>query len=241
VHWQHQRKGLAVQLGLKMLELGKKLGFEGAISFFEPEHHGITSARALSRKTGIPIQEVQTIKKFLIRVFDAGRLAIVVKLKGYEKFALRLLQGVPKTHNPRVRDFQPTDADRIFEFIWYLQQPGVNCVVHEGPDHMVDRFIVAWEMQLAGFGHVEHCGWLDLVHTYRLSLPESVDLCKHMCETAKARGWVGLQTPFIPYFDPTPFKKAKFVFFPKLLVVTLMSLVDIPLPPTVKSFYFDWR
>jgi hypothetical protein len=203
---------------------------------------------------------VQTIKKFLIRVFDAGRIANVVKLKGYEKFALRLLQGVPKTHNPRVRDFQPADADRMFElmhdhvernelavvrnredFTWYIQQPGVNCVVHEGPDHQVDGFIVAWEMQLAGFGHLELCGWLDLVHTYRLSLPESVDLCKYMCEIAKARGWVGLQTPFIPYFDPAPFKKAKFIFFPKLLVVTIMSLVDIPLPSTVKSFYFDWR
>lgn len=260
VHWQHQRKGLALQLGLKMLEVARGMGFEGGISFFEPEAHGIDSARALCRKTGIPMYEVQTIKKFLIRVFDASRIAKAVKLKGYEKLALRLIQGVPKIHNPRVRKFQLADADHMFElmrdhvernelaivrnrddFIWYLQQPGVNCVVHEGDNHQVDGFIVAWEMQLAGFGNVVPCGWLDLVHTYRLPLAEAKDLCKYLCQTAKEHGWVGLQTPYMPYFDPTPFKRAKFVFFPKKLIVALFPLKELPLPEHTQSFYFDWR
>ncbi len=262
VHWRHQRKGLALQLGMKMFEVAKNLGFEGGISFFEPEAHGIDSARSFCRRTGIPMYEVQTIKKFLIRVFDAGRIAKAVKLKGYEKFALHLIQGVPKkqNQNPRVRTFQLADADHMFElmhdhvdrnelaivrnredFTWYLQQPGVNCVVHEGADHQVDGFIVTWEMQLAGFGNVVPCGWLDLVHTYRLPIAEAIDLCKYLCQTAKKRGWVGLQTPYIPYFDPAPFKKARFVFYPKDLIVALFPLKPMPIPEHTKSFYFDWR
>ena len=68
-----------------------------------------------------------------------------------------------------------------------------------------------------------------------------MDLARQLCIEAKARGWVGLQTPFIPYFDPKPFFGARFVPFPKKLLVAAMPLTNVPLPKRVKSFYFDWR
>ncbi|HMF30619.1 MAG TPA: GNAT family N-acetyltransferase [Candidatus Lokiarchaeia archaeon] len=257
---QHQRKGLAIKMGLKLMEIGKERGYDAGFAFFEPEAHGIDTARSLIRQTGIPMHELATIQQFIIRAFDVKRIAQVIKLKGYEKFGLRLLQGIQKVNNPRVRQCRPEDAERMFElmqdhverneisivrdhddFVWYVQQPGVNCVVHEGEDGQVDGFILAWEFQLAGFGNLAPLGWLDLVHTYRLSQKNAVDLVRYLCVTSKERGWAGLQTPFIPYFDPAPFKKAKFVFFPKKLIVALFPVAEMDLPDHPSSFYFDWR
>ncbi|HNY50223.1 MAG TPA: GNAT family N-acetyltransferase [Smithella sp.] len=257
---RHQRKGLAVRMGLKLMEIGKERGYQAGFGFYEPEAHGIDTARSIVRQTGIPMRELATIRQFIIRVFDIKQIVKAIKLKGYEKLAFRLLQGLQKMNNPRVRLFRPEDAERMFElmqdhvkrneisivrdhddFIWYVNQPGVNCVVHEGEDGQVDGFILAWEMQLAGFGNLVPLGWLDLVHTYRLPLKEATDLAKYLCLTARERGWAGLQSPFIPYFDPKPFKKSKFVFFPKKLGIALFPVTEIDVPEHPRSFYFDWR
>ncbi len=260
VHGQHQRKGLALKMGLKMLEIGKQKGYDGGFAIFEVGEHGIDTAKALIRETGLTMREVLRINKFVIRVFDVKKVASVVKLKGYEKLALRLLQGTGEVHNPRVRAFRPGDAERLFglmqdhvkrnelsivrehdEFVWYVQHPSVNVVVHEGKDGQVDGFLLAWEFQLAGFGHAVPFGFLDLVHTYRLSFQDTVDLARFLCVTSKARGWAGLQSPYIPYFDPKPFKKARFIFFGKSLIISMFPLVPMEIPDPVTSFYFDWR
>ena len=115
-------------------------------------------------------------------------------------------------------------------------------VVHEDAAGTVDGFMTAWRMELAGYGNKEPFGWMDIIHTYNLSVPEATDLANFLCASAKAIGWQGLQTPFIPYFDPTPFKKAKFIFYPKRLWVNIYPLnPTIELPDHVDSFYFDWR
>nr|MDO8088962.1 GNAT family N-acetyltransferase [Candidatus Sigynarchaeum springense] len=260
VHPQHQRKNLALRIGAMMLKMGKELGYEGGFGFFEPEAHGIDTAAALVRETGLKGREIITIKKFIIRVFDVKKMSQVVKIKWYEKLGLALLQSVPRNKNPRVRKYKPGDAERVFElledhktrnqasfirerddFIWFLGQPGVNCVVHEGADGKVDGFMIAWRFNIAGFGKSHPFGWLDMVHTYRLSTKEATDLCNYFAQTSRELGWVGLQTPFIPYFDPAPLKKARFVFYPKKLIVNFYPLVDVQLPDRIESFYFDWR
>lgn len=260
VHSKHTRHGLAVKMGLKLLEIGKEKGFEGGIAFFEPEAHGIDAARSISRKTGIPMIDTLVIKKFIIRIFDIKRTSSVIKLKAYEKIGIGLMQNLKRINNPRIRKFQPSDAETMFElmkdhveknelsvvrnhddFVWYVQQPGVNCVVHENENGKVDGFILAWKFDMAGFGKFVPFGWLDLVHTYRLAEKDSIDLCKYLCITSKELGWAGLQCPFIPYFDVQPFKKAKFIFFPKTLIIGLFPLKELPIPNKVNSFYFDWR
>jgi GNAT superfamily N-acetyltransferase len=262
VHSQHQRQGLALRMGLRLLEVGKEKGFVGGISMFEPEAHGIDTARSVARERGLAYREIFTIRKFVIRALDVARLAQVVKLKTHERWGLRLLQGQRAVHNPRVRLATEKDVELMFaltrdhqernqlalardrdDFAWYLKQPGVHCVVHEEKGGAVDGFLAAWRMNLAGFGKQVPCGWIDLVHTHRLPRGEARDLCAYLGQTSKELGWAGLQTPFIPYFDPRPFRKARFVFFPKSLVVGMFDLQGqgLPFPERIDSFYFDWR
>lgn len=260
VHYKHQKKGLATLMGKKLLEIGQTMDFDGGIAMFEPEEHGIDTGKAFSKNSGIPMREILRINKFLIRVFDIKRTSKAIKLKWFEKLGLGLLQGLQKVNNPRVRKFRKEDGERLYElmadhqknnqisiirnhddFLWYLQQPKVNCVVHEDENGVVDGFILAWEFIFAGFGHFVPFGWLDLVHTYRLSQKEAADLCKYLCVTSKELGWGGLQCPFIPYFDVKPFNKSKFVAFPKILLIDLFELNKIPMPEKIDSFYFDWR
>ncbi len=260
VHPQHQRKNLAFRIGATMLKMGKELGYDGGFGLFEPEAHGIDTSAALVRETGIQCREIVTIKKFIVRVFDIKKMSQVVRTKWYEKLALGLLQGVPRNRNPRVRKFRSEDAERMYEllddhrthnqasfireredFVWFLRQPGVNCVVHEGTDGRVDGFIIAWRFDIAGFGKAYPFGWLDMVHIYRLSKAEAADLCNFLAHTSKELGWVGLQSPYIPYFDPAPLKKARFIFYPKKLIVNFYPFVDVQLPDKITSIYFDWR
>ncbi len=102
-------------------------------------------------------------------------------------------------------------------------------------------FILAWEFNLAGFGYHFPCGWLDIVHIHGLTTREAKELAHFASFSAKKRGWIALQTPYIPYFDPKPLKKAKFIFYPKTLHLDMMLLEDIDFPEKIESFYFDWR
>jgi hypothetical protein len=58
---------------------------------------------------------------------------------------------------------------------------------------------------------------------------------------ARNRGWAGLQTPLIPYFDPRPFYRARFVPYPKKLVVVLMPFGDAPWTGAATRLHLDWR
>ncbi|MBD3353920.1 MAG: GNAT family N-acetyltransferase [Candidatus Lokiarchaeota archaeon] len=260
VHWKHQRKGLALRMGKKLLKISKDLGYQGGFALFEPEAYGIDTSEKLISETNLKRVEILNIKKFLIRIFNVKEVSSVVKLKWFEKLGLRLLQRIPKIDYKNVRKYEKKDGDRLYElmqdhlknndmaflrdyddFIWYLNHPAINCVVNDGDNGQINGFIVAWEMQLAGFGNNIPCGWLDLVHTYRLSLNESTNLCNYLCKTCRERGWFGIQSPYIPYFNPKPFKKARFVFFPKQLLVHMYCLEDLDIPDSVDSIYLDWR
>lgn len=260
VHHAHQRRQLSQRMGSRLLELARDRGFDGGFAFFEPEAHGIDMARSVAREAGLSMRELARIRRFLIRVFDVDRAGGVVKLRWFERLGLKLLAGTPRPRSPRVRRFRPEDAERLFElcadhvehnqlavvrdhddFLYYLGHPDVLAVVHEDADGTVDGFMAAWKMQLAGFGRSVPFGWLDLVHTYRLPRREARDLARRLCTEAKAAGWAGLQMPFIPYFDPRPFIRARFAYFPKELIVSLFDFTGMALPERVDSFYFDWR
>jgi GNAT superfamily N-acetyltransferase len=263
VHPDHRRKNLAIRMGLEMLKKGTDLGYEGGFGFFEPEARGIDTGKAIAQLTGLPSIDVIVVKRFIIRVFNIKQITTVIKTKWYEKLGLGLLQGIPRVKSDRVRKFQLQDAPRMFELMddyrkynqvsflreredieWFLTQSGVNSVVHLDKDNQVDGFMVAWEFHLAGFGHACPCGWIDMIHTYRLKKNEAVDLCNYFAQTSKELGWMALQSPFIPYFDPAPLKKARFIFFPKILIVNFMSTSKerpVPFPERIKSTYFDWR
>jgi ribosomal protein S18 acetylase RimI-like enzyme len=260
VHKDHQRKGLAVKMNLKMIEVAKQLGFEGGFATYEPEEHGIDAILKVVKDHGLEMRQIFKIRQFVVRSWNIKRMESVVKLSILERIGLRFLQGLPKVKNHRVRKFRPEDGVRVFalmqdhidrndlsvvrnhdDFLWYINQPGVLCAVHEDQSGQVDGFILAWKMNLAGFGNMVPFGWLDIVHTYRLNIREATDLCKYFCGAAKDMGWVGIQTPFIPYFDPTPFKKAKFIFYPKKLLVNVYFLKKVEFPEKIERFYFDWR
>ena len=262
VHFEHQRKGISIKMGLELRRFLIEKGYEAGFALFEPEQKGKDLGHSVIRNSEdiFPMQRIMTIRKFLIRVFDVNKVATVVKFKWYEKAGIRLFEKIQKVNNPSIRKFKPNDVERLYEllddhiknnqmsimrdrddFIWYLQQPGVNCVVHENSNGLVDGFLVAWKFNFAGYGNIIPFGWLDLVHTYRLSVEDAVDLCKYLALTSKQLGWHGLQMPYIPYFDPKPFKKSKFIFFPKILTVDVFRREDIPFPEKIDSFYFDWR
>ena len=260
VHYEHQKKGIARALGMKMVEIGYSNGFHGGFVEFDMDDHGIDAFKSIFRNYDFETNTLLTMRKFIVRAFDVNKLSTVIKLKKIEKVALAFLQKVSKTKNPRVRKLHADDYERVYEllqdhvqrnemavlrdkddFLWYLSQPGVNCVVHENAEGIVDGYILAWKFLLAGFGNAIPFGWLDLVHTHRLSIKEATDLCKYLCETSREMGWYGLQTPYIPYFDSKPFKRAKYIFYPKILSISTYNLKQITIPKKVKSFYFDWR
>ncbi|MHA1346683.1 MAG: GNAT family N-acetyltransferase [Candidatus Heimdallarchaeaceae archaeon] len=260
VHSDHQRKGLATALGEKIYDICKDAGYVGGFSIFEPEQYGKDISRIVVKKENIIIKRVTSMKNFVIRVLDAKKLAKVVKVKWYEAQAFKFIQGVSKIKSNNVRNFKKSDSDKLFEllmehvqinqlsivpkkkdFEWVLEQPGVLCAVHTDQDDVAKGFILAWEFNLAGFGHHFPCGWLDIVHIHGLTTKEAKVLADFASFSAKKRGWIALQTPYIPYFDPKPLKKAKFIFYPKTLHLDMMLLEDIDIPKDIESFYFDWR
>lgn len=260
VRHDHQRQALAQRMGMKLLSIAREQGLDGAFAFLEPEAHGIDMARSVARQAGFRMREISRIQRFLIRVFDVAAAERVVRLRWFERLGLRILESTPAPRRSRVRRSGPDDAKRMHElladhvgrnqlaavrdaedFAWYLANPDVLAVVHEDERGSIDGYVVAWKMQLAGFGQSLPFGWLDLVHTHRLSWRDAVDLVRLLCCEAKAAGWVGLQTPFIPYFDPRPFFRARFVAYPKELVVSLLDFGEVDIPDHVESFYLDWR
>ncbi len=262
VHSKHQRKGVSIKMGLELRRFLVEKGYEAGFAMFEPEQKGKDLGHSVIRHSDdiFPMQRIMTIRKFIIRIFDVKKVATVIRLKWYEKAGIKLFEKIQKVNNPNIRKFKPSDAEQLYEllddhlknnqmsvmrdrddFIWYLQQPGVNCVVHENSDGQVDGFIVAWKFNFAGYGNIIPFGWLDSVHTYRLSVKDATDLCKYLVLTARELGWYGFQSPYIPYFDPKPFKKSKFLFFPKILTIDVFRRSDIQFPKKINSFYFDWR
>ena len=258
---EHRQQRLAFKMVAKLIEVGKERDFEAGVAFFEPEEHGISTGQAIAREMGIPFITLQRIKKFLIRVFDAEKIASVTRLKWYEKLGLKFFEPLKKVRSDSVKKCLPESYEEIYElfkdftrhtdmsllrdrddFVWYLQQPGVNCVAYYGDGGKVRGFATAFEFLLSGFGNSIKFGWIDMVHTYNLTKKEASDLIRYFAITSKEMGWEGLQTPFIPYFDPAPFKKANFLFFPKDLVVALFPLKNnIKIEEPVKTFYFNWR
>ncbi|MCG3221069.1 MAG: GNAT family N-acetyltransferase [Candidatus Heimdallarchaeota archaeon] len=260
VRSDHQRQGLAKLMGKKMLEMGLAADYDCGFALFEPEQRGIDTAEAVARETNIPMKRAFYLTKYIIRVFDANKTTSAVKVKWYEKLVFKLLQSVKEPKNLSVRRYHKNDIDQIFELMgdfaernqisivpnyedlkWMLSNPNVVCVVHENDASKIDGFIFAWEFVLAGFGNQTTFGWLDAVHIHRLSSKDATDLAKGLCFEAKKSGWAGIQTPYIPYFDSKPLKKAKFIFFPKRLSLDLFNLKNIDLPEDIESVYVEWR
>ncbi|MHA1550783.1 MAG: GNAT family N-acetyltransferase [Candidatus Heimdallarchaeaceae archaeon] len=260
VHSKHQRKGIATALGEKLFSIGIDAKYAGGFSLFEPKQHGKDISRIVAKKENIIIKRVVSVDQFVVRVLNAKKMAKVVKVKWFEKLAFRIFQGIPKVKSTNVRNHKKSDADRLFEllmehvhrnqlsivpkkkdFEWVLEQPGVICVVHTNQEDIVNGFFLAWEFNLAGFGYHFPCGWLDIVHIHGLTRKEAKELALFLSLASRNRGWIGLQTPYIPYFDPKPLQKAKFIFFPQTLHLDLMLLEEIDIPEVIESFYFDWR
>lgn len=259
VHPAHRRRGIAVELGTRLLEIAREKGYDGGLAMFEPEAHGIDTARAVAKRARLHFHELATVRLFVVRALDVARIRRVTSLRLHERVVLRALERAPMPGRRGIRLARDSDGPRLFElagelralsdlglvlgledFVWYLRQPSVITVVHEDERGEVDGFVTAWEILLAGFGQREAFGWLDQVCTHRLGRLVAADLARALVVEASRRGWAGLQTPLFPYFDPTPFYLARFVPHPKSLVVTLLSIEDMAIVRP-ETLYLDWR
>jgi hypothetical protein len=212
------------------------------------------------KKEGITFQKLVDINEFIIRVFDAEKVATVVKLKWYEKLFFKLKERGKPFNNPKIRLYQESDLNSIYQLVkelvaqrqisiiptfediqFMLQNPNLICVVHEDKNGQIDGFITAWEFLLAGFGKKIPFGWMDIVQTDKLSNEETADLANYLSLKAKEQGWFGLQTPYIPYFNAKPFKKVNYIFFNKKMTLDVYNFKNIDFPDKIKSVYFDWR
>jgi ribosomal protein S18 acetylase RimI-like enzyme len=260
VHSNHQRKGLAKRMGKKAFEISSTTDYDGGFSFHEPKQHGIDISMAVSKEMKIPFQTIATLTKLVIKAFDVNTVATVVKLKLYEKLVFKFFERIKIIDSKQIRNHQEKDIPDMFEIIqeqvkrnqisivpdledfkWMLKNPNVNCVVHEDDNGKVKGFMLAWEFILAGMGNKVPYGWLDMVHIHRLNTKEASNLANYLCQTSKERGWLGLQTPYIPYFDFKALKKAKFFSFGYKINIDIFNLKNVPLPEEVESLYFDWR
>jgi hypothetical protein len=260
VHSQHQKKGLAKAMGSKLFEIGLEKGYDGGFSLHEPEQHGIDVSSAVARDREIKFQRVVTLTKFVIKAFDVNKVSTVVRLKWYEKLVFKLFQKVKTIKSDKIRAFREEDIPEMFKIIqeqvernqisivpdiedltWMLKNPKVNCVVHEDDEGKVKGFMLAWEFILAGMGNQIPYGWFDMIHVHRLTNEEAGNLAYYLCQKSMERGWNGLQTPYIPYFDMKALKKARFFFFGKKINLDIFNLSNIEIPDNVETFYFDWR
>lgn len=260
VHSDHQRKGLAKRMGKKIFEISFTTDYDGGFSFHEPKQHGIDVSTAVSKEMKIPFQTIATLNKFVIKAFDVDKVSTVVKLKWYEKLVFRFFEKIKTIDSKHIRNHQEKDILDMFEIIqdqvkrnqisivpdledfkWMLKNPNVNCVVHENNKGKVKGFILAWEFILGGMGNKVPYGWLDMVHIHRLNIKEASNLANYLCQTSKERGWFGLQTPYIPYFDMKPLKKAKFFSFSYKINIDIFNLKNVNIPEEVETIYFDWR
>lgn len=256
----HRRKGLATLMGRKFLELIKEEGYDGGFAVFEPEQHGKDIARIVTDENEMEQRTIFYTKKFIVRAFCEKKLAEVVKLRWFEILAFRIMKGVKQIKNPSIRLSEEKDTEQIYNLLLehvdrndiavvhdkdYIKML-VNhhlflCAVHEDENGAIDGLIGAWEFLLSGFGKSHPFGWLDMVHTHKLSLEDATDMCRFFCHSAKERGWAGIQTPYFPYFDPKPLKKAKFIFYGKKLFLDIAKLKDIEIPDKIETVFFDWR
>jgi len=260
VHRMHRRKGLGKAMGRKMLEMILEGGYDAAVTFHDTSQKGLETSKAVSRDSGKPLELLTFIKRFIIRPLHVEDASKVIKLSWIVKAFVKTKQGVGKIKSSRVRLFKPEDIDQISELTaglskrtqialvqdckdirWKLSNPRVLCVVHENEQGQVDGFINGWEFLMAGFGKAVKFGWMDTVHTYNLPQKEVISLANLFSSEARKRGWKGIQSPFIPYYDAKPFRKANFILFPKKIGMYIFNLSNISLPEKVESIYFEWR
>ena len=222
--------------------------------------HGIDTALSVAKEKKLQVFRPFETKKFIIRVFDSEKVASVVKLKFYEKLFFKLKEKNKKIKNSaNLRQFRKEDIPILFnllvdltkdyevsiepnleDFKWVLEQPVANCVIYEKGEE-IKGFMLAWEFQLTGFGNAIPFGWIDIIHIKNLSTSEATDLSLYLSETSNAKGWFGLQSPYIPYYNSKPLQKANFVFFPKKLSFDIILLSKVKIPGKFKAVYFDWR
>ncbi|NHJ48446.1 MAG: hypothetical protein FK733_11740 [Asgard group archaeon] len=261
VHVNHRKKGLATAMGIRMHRLAMEKGYDAGIAFHEHDgHHGLEASQAMARETNTPLHELAFMRQYIVRCYDVKNATKVIKVKWYEKLYFKLKQRVKKVKSSRIRLYTPDDIDQIYDLShelvdrnqvaivqnredlkWKLGSPNVLCIVHEDENGKINGFINGWEFLLAGFGHSVKFGWLDTVHTHNLASKEAQNLANFMGQEAKKLGWKGLQTPYIPYFDPKPLKAANFIFYRKKLGLYLFDLSGMSVPENVKSIYFEWR
>ncbi|MHA1223961.1 MAG: hypothetical protein ACTSP3_12075, partial [Candidatus Heimdallarchaeaceae archaeon] len=203
---------------------------------------------------------IYSTKKFVVRSLDTKKLAEVVKLKWYEKLVFKLTEKVKKKTYPQVRLFKKEDTEQLYnlllehverndlaiihdkeDFSRIVNHPLFLCVVHENRQGKIAGFIGGWEFLLAGFGEKHPCGWLDMVHIHNLRTKEATNLCNFLNLKAKEKGWVGIQTPYFPYYSSKPFIKAKFIFYGKKLFLDVGVLKEIDLSKKINSIFIDWR
>jgi len=256
----HRRKGLATLLGRKFLDLIIKAGYDGGFALFEPEQYGKDITKIVTSSGKIKQLTIYSTKKFVVRSLDTKKLAEVVKLKWYEKLVFKLTEKVKKKTYPQVRLFKKEDTEQLYnlllehverndlaiihdkeDFSRIVNHPLFLCVVHENRQGKIAGFIGGWEFLLAGFGEKHPCGWLDMVHIHNLRTKEATNLCNFLNLKAKEKGWVGIQTPYFPYYSSKPFIKAKFIFYGKKLFLDVGVLKEIDLSKKINSIFIDWR
>lgn len=259
VHPAHQKNGLAKKMAEKLLEAAKEVGYEGGYAVHEPEQHGIDVSKSVSKAHNITMRNIMTLNRFIIRIFDIKETAKVVKFAWYEKLALGLFQKIQKVEDNNIRLLTPDDAEEVHkllleyksqldivivpsvEEIKFLLANPITIALGYMKNNKIAGFVIAWEFFLAGFGHRVRFGWLDAIHTHYLTRREATNMFRKLCVISKDRGWMGLQTPYFPYFDVKPLKKANFIVFPKILTIDFFELTDLNLPETISSCYLDWR
>ncbi|NPE08211.1 MAG: GNAT family N-acetyltransferase [Asgard group archaeon] len=260
VHSLHRKRGIAKAMGRKMKAMVIERGYDAGITYHDVGQKGLETSQAVSRDTGVPLELLTFIKRFVIRPLNVDDAMAVVKIHWIAKLFLKTKQGVGKIKSSQVRLYNPTDIDQICDLSanlskrtqialvqdcedlkWKLSNPRVICVIHEDKHGKIDGFINGWEFLLAGFGKAVKFGWLDTIHTYNLTNKETISLANLFSSEARKRGWKGIQTPFIPYFDPKPFRKANFVLYPKKIGMYFFNITNISLPKKVKSIYYEWR
>ena len=224
------RKGIALGLVAKALEINKKYGYDFALLYLETGHRSSKMLRKL-KEAGNPVHKVKRMN-VIIRAIDLEKIFASENVKWYEKALMRTLKldkVNPRPRHASIRRFQAEDLDqcgkllddhknnvtltRILDPDECLRELNYKDVSHSlvWDENGTIRGLINWAL-------IDHVGkfpqrwaWLNHLHFGDLNPQESNELVRAFVLKTKVQQAAGAVEWAKNYYRKGPLWKNRFI------------------------------
>jgi len=251
---QAYRKGMALGLTAKALQLNEKHHYDFALLYLETGHRS-SKMLAKLKQAGHPIHKVKRMYA-IARPLHLGRIFSSENLKWYEKAGMRILRldrldGKP---SPYARPYEPRDLHKCLQMLEDYKRTVTLARVFEPEElaHELDypdaAYTLVWEQggELRGFinwAMVEHVGfkpmpwaWLNHICFGDMDNRERSELVRAFLIRAHQLGAAGVVEWAKNYYNKKPLWKNRFIPYPRsvdMLAWTFRPQLDLSGIPDV--------